>query len=218
MPVLRLEPMSNDAPGPGMGFIGAPTAWEALADSSDASYVTLQVTEFEPTKAWKGELTNLPDGAGVVVGVIVNVRAARTDEPGDEQARLRCGDDPNARVTNDYTPTITDYASVSLTDLDVAECNAARWMAGADWITGSVANCRIYKMNFDVDFNYVTGVTVAMILQWLGPLVAVGLYEMPRLALELRRRSGILLRRHELEAAWREMREHRARRHFLVRV
>jgi hypothetical protein len=217
VPVLRLYP-ANTVPAefPGIGVVGAASAHAALADASDASYVVLQLTSAEPDKWWRGELDNRPDGAGVVVGVVINVRVNKDDPPGSEFAFLRCGDFPNNRLTDLVPNTITDFATTSLTDLDVAEVNAAQWKAGAEWDSGSVVNVNIYQLNFDVDFNFVIGGGVAMIFQLLGPLVAVGLHEMPRLGLELFRRHGLRMRPEELRRAWLEMREHTSSRRVFL--
>ena len=55
---------------------------------------------------------------------------------------------------------------------------------------------------------------VCVIGQWLGPLVAVGLSEMRRLATELSRRSPHLITPDEYMTAWRELREARNRRFY----
>jgi hypothetical protein len=212
VPTQRLEPSSTVAAEfTGIGFTGHATPHQALADDSDSSYVTLQVTSSEPTKWWRGELTNLPDGAGVVTGTVINVRADRAVVQPADFVHLRCGDYPNVRLSNVVTDTITDYATSSLTDLDVSECNAAQWMAGCDWDSGVGHTVNIYKMNFDVDFNYISGVSVAMIFQLLGPLVAVGLHEMPGLRMELWRKGRLWLHRHEVPQVFRDMREARHR-------
>lgn len=218
MPALTLYPQTTiPAEFAGIGVVGAATAHEALSDASDASYVLIQMTSLEPFKWFRGELQNLPAGAGVVTSVVVNVRA---DNNGfaDNHTALRCGDYPNARVTNQLVHgTITDFASGAIVDLDVAEVNAAMWWAGAEYTNGaSPVNTRIYEMNFVVNFNYVNGVSLAMIFEILGPLVAVGLRDLPALRLELWRRAGLLLDLRELLAVWRDLREHRRPRHFLV--
>jgi hypothetical protein len=99
MPTQRLEPSSTvPAEFTGMGVTGHSTAHEALADSSDSSFVTLQVTSSEPTKWWRGELTNLPDGAGIVTGTVINVRANRAVVQPADFVSMRSGDYPNVRL------------------------------------------------------------------------------------------------------------------------
>ena len=68
----------------------------------------------------------------------------------------------------------------------------------------------------DLTFLYPPGGFVCVIGQWLGPLVAVGLAEMRRLATALAQRSGCLITPDEYETAWRELREGRRARHFLM--
>ena len=60
----------------------------------------------------------------------------------------------------------------------------------------------------DVTILPTAGMLSSIIGQYLGPLVAVGLHEMPRLAREVLRRSRgrISIERRELEQAWRELR------------
>jgi hypothetical protein len=194
-----------------MGVTGAATAHEALSDASDASYVSMQLTSLEPVKYWRGNLTDLPVGAGVVLGVVINVRASLPDAAPSPSVNLASGEYPTVRIATALTiDTTIDYATGSLNLGDPTAMNGLQYMAGCSWVAHT-SNARIYRMNFDVDYNFVSGVTVAMIFQWLGPLVAVGLHEMPALSRELWRRSGIFLRPRELEAAWREMREDRRR-------
>lgn len=222
MPQVELFPATTVAAEfPGIGVVGAGTAHEALSDANDGTYVNLQVGEFEPTKWFRGELPNLAAGAGVVTSVVIHVRASKLDPVGSEAADLHCGDYPNVRVA-DALPdgeVIIDASSGTLTDLDVAEVNAAQWMAGANW-TGEpgtqVVNVRIYRLRFVVDFNYVSGVSVAFIMELLGPLVAVGLHELPRLGQYLRRRHRLTLSPAELVELWRDLRQHRRPRHFLL--
>lgn len=218
MPVLQLDPSSTHAAEfTGMGVIGAATAHEALSDVSDASYAVLQLTTSEPTKWWRGGLPDLPAGAGVVVSTVITVRAAKDDPPGTENGNLRCGEYPNVRISSmvpNVTP--TDVSTAALTDLDVADINGCEWMAGGEWTTGSSVNINIYRMFFTVDFNYVNGVSVAMIFQLLGPLVAVGLHEMPGLRMELWRRSRLWLRPPELVQVWRDLRTAPHRRYVFA--
>lgn len=70
----------------------------------------------------------------------------------------------------------------------------------------------------------VTGVPfaggIAQLIASLGPLVAVGLHEMPKLIRHLYRVSSprrVLIEPHEVTLAWREMREDRHPRHFFMR-
>lgn len=215
MPVQRLEPSSSVAAEfSGTSVVGAATAHAALSDASDATYCQYQVSSTEPTKWYRGDLADLPGGAGVVLGVVINVRAAFSTGDGE----LWSGEYPNARLTSVLTGTITDYATASLTLWpDPATVNGLTYMAGVDWRTVNGAVLRIYKMNFDVDFNYIiSSGAVSMIFQWLGPLVAVGLHEMPRLSRELWRRGRCRFRPDELVPAWRALLEHQHRRYFAL--
>jgi hypothetical protein len=201
-----------------MGFTGAATVHAALSDAADFSFGTIQLSASEPgPKFWKGDLPNLADGAGVATSIVVNVRAVMDDVGGGQFSELWCGEHPNPRVGNALTHSIANYSSAPYSGLTVAQLNAAKWMAGAVWNpAGTSTTVHLFEISFDVNYNFVNGVTVAMIFEWLGPLVAVGLGEMPALARELWRRGRVRLRAHELEPAWRELREHRARRHFIL--
>lgn len=213
MPVQRLEPTSTEAPEfSGISVQGVGTAHEALSDASDFSYVQLQVSDAEPSKWFRGGLSDLPDGAGTVTGTVINVRAAVTTGDG----KLRSGDYPNVRLTDTLDATPTDYATGSLSLGTAAQLNAASWMAGCDWVSVDGSIIRIYKMNFDASFEYITRVSVAMIFQWLGPLVAVLPHEMAALRLELWRRGRVWLRRSELPLAWRDLREDPRRHHVVL--
>lgn len=209
MAIVRLEPSATGAGD--MTVVGAATAHEALSDASDSSYVQGQVSQFETFKEVHGALADLPDGTGTVAGTVINVRANFNSGNG----RLAAGEYPNQRLTNALTGAITDYSTAALDLGQAAAVNALSWQAGVAWVSVDGSVLRIYKMNFDVDCEFISGVAVAMIFQWLGPLVAVGLQEMPRLSRELWRRSRLWLRQHELEAAWLEMREDRGRRYSL---
>lgn len=217
MPVVTLFPESTVAPEfVGIGVVGALTAHEALSDASDLSYVNLQLTSLEDQKWFRGELQDLPAGAGVVNSVLINTRAD-SDTFADNLVDLLVGDYPTARITDQLTASIADYDSGSLTDLDVAEVNAAQWMAGGTYTNGaSPVNARIYELSFVVDFNYVNRVSIAMIFELLGPLVAVGLGEMPKLAAEVLRRGRVRLHPHELPLVWRDLRESPRRRYVFA--
>jgi hypothetical protein len=107
----------------------------------------------------------------------------------------------------------TDYASAPYTPGggEVGYVNAMQWYVGVQLYDGTGMLSKAYKISADVDFEFVNGVTSVIMFQWLGPLIAVGLAEMPKLARELFRRSGIRLHPHELRAAWMEMRQDRRR-------
>lgn len=217
MPLVTLYPQTTIAAEfPGMGVVGAPTAHEALSDGQDFSYVNLQHSTLETLKWFRGELESLPAGAGVITSVVVHARADNTGFA-DNHSELRVGDYPNDRVTDQLVHmTIDDYDSGSITDLDVAEVNAAMWKAGSEYTSGaSPINTRIYELNFEVDFNYVNGVSVAMIFQLLGPLFGVGLAEMPKLRHALARRR-LRLHDHELLQVWRDLRAATHRRYVFA--
>lgn len=219
MPVIRLLPsstVSND--GTVVGGFGAP-AHVVLSDGSDSSYLAFQTSQFEPTKLCRGDLTDLPDGVGVVTATVINVRARIEPPIEGSRNRLSSGEYPNARLTNTLTEAITWYSvGVDYGELP-ATINGLQYMAGVQFVSSPDGGVSwVYEINFDVSYEFVSGVTVAMIFQWLGPLVAVGLNEMPRLSLELWRRAGVYLRPHELEPAWRELREDRARRYHTLGV
>jgi hypothetical protein len=218
MPALTLFPETTIAPEfGGMGVVGAATAHAALSDASDSSYLNIQMTTSEPHKWFRGELQSLPAGAGVITSVVIKVRADN-DGFADNHTELRSGDYPNNRLTDQLVHgVITNFQTGVIVDLDVAEVNAAMWMAGAAYTNGaSPVNTRIYEMSFDVDFNYLNGVSLAMIFEILGPLVAVGLHELPLLRWELYRRGRLWLHRHELDQVWRDLRAARHPRHFLL--
>lgn len=223
MPVIRLLPNDSHPFGVGMGV--QPNWYaphEALNDGNDWSYVILQISNAEPTKFFTGEFPSLPDGAGVVNGMVFSVQGYRVGgHPPIFQAQFLCGENLTAHITatmpEDPPPLWFSSANIT-THPDVGYTNAMQWMVGVNKLGGDNMTCHIHEFYVDVDFNFINGVVTTVIFQWLGPLIAVGLAEMPKLSLELFRRSGIRLRSRELEAVWREMRQYRNRRLFLPAI
>lgn len=99
----------------------------------------------------------------------------------------------------------------------IAQVNAVEvMMYTARNISGGDGGRDIVEAYWRIDHAAYKGGFVAMILELLGPLVAVGLHEMPRLTRELFRRSLTLYRPDEYGRAWRELRDYRAPRYFAL--
>lgn len=95
-----------------------------------------------------------------------------------------------------------------------AKVNSHRYGVRASF--GGTMEFRCSQVYAQIEQAVVAGGFVAIIFQWLGPLVAVGLHELPALRREVYRASGrrVWLHRHELAPCWRELREWRHRRVF----
>ena len=107
----------------------------------------------------------------------------------------------------------------SAPDVDLISATPTREEVNATeigvWLTSAgYGDARTSSLRWPITHKVAPRGFVCIIGQWLGPLVAVGLSEMRRLAMELSRRSPHLITPDEYMTAWRELREARNRRFY----
>ena len=96
---------------------------------------------------------------------------------------------------------------------DVASVNATTAGFEGNWGTAAPS---FYKLRTQVDFVPVIGGFISMVGQWLGPVVAVGLGDMARIAAAVHARSRTLIKPEEYRQAWQELRAALYPAHFLA--
>jgi hypothetical protein len=181
---------------------------DMLNDDSDLSYTLGQVSTFSPTVLATGTLNPMPPGVGKVTGMVIRIRAYRSTNPG-EACNVFAGDQANnARFSQAVNGTITAYASGTLTPwTTAAQIAAMQWVQGVQFgaVDGVVGGCT--EIYYDITWEPIVGGFKAMMISILGPLVAVGLAEMPAIARDLFRRGRTRLAPENYARAWRELRE-----------
>jgi hypothetical protein len=204
----------------GFPALGGKTIRDVIVDGGDNSWAAGQVSLSQATQTATGELQDLTPGAGKVTGMVIRGRAYRSTNPGDG-VELWLGDQGNAaRLNVGVTGVLTEYASASITAwTTAAQINALQWSMSAHWLNGTGPVLQVTEVFYDVTWEPVIGGFKAMIVGLLGPLVAVGLAEMPRIAREVFRRSKTRTRIEPAEyfRAWRELREDPRRRYVFAR-
>lgn len=209
--LTTLRPDSADESG-GTMTPNAGGAAAALSDDSDFTNVGCQLSTFEPNKHIEGTWGNLPGGVGRVNACTLRARA---DSSVLNSADLTMYVDSTgpfagvARISVVHLPdTTTNYASASFSTYNTKPLvDALRWGLQADFVSNPGVQVRVYELYLDVDWDPAIGGFKGMIFSILGPLVAVGLHEMPGIAAELLRRSRTRIRPEEYARAWRELRE-----------
>jgi hypothetical protein len=216
MPVDTLRPATLLTVGTwgafvnGFPAIGGRTVRDVIVDNDDNSWAAAQVSNAQPTQTATGELQDLTPGAGKVTGLVIRGRAYRSTNPGDG-VKLQLGDQSVFnRLDVGVTGVLTEYPSASIVAWTTAtQINALQWSMTASWLNGTGPVLQVTEIYYDVTWEPVIGGFRAMIIGLLGPLVAVGLAEMPAIAREVFRRSTTRtrIRPDEFLAAWRELRE-----------
>jgi hypothetical protein len=211
--ITRLVPDTSDDSGgdldPNTG-----TGATCLADDNDGTYVTRQLSSFEPVRHLEGSYGNLPVGVGRVNSAQVGVRA-------DTDLTASCAltvytNTGEARISvSPMADTPTQHLSASITAWTTAsQVDALSWGLSVTFLAHSGVSAFVRKLWLDVDWDPAIGGFKAFLFSVLGPLVAVGLHEMPGIAAEVLRRSRTLIPPDECVRAWRELREDRGRRYF----
>lgn len=193
---------------------------DMLSDNNDSSYTGGQVSTAEPTKLATGTLTPMPPGVGKVAGMVIRLRAYRTTNPSDGCTVFAGDQAVNARLNPSVNGTLTEYASATLTPwTTAAEIAAMQWVQGVNFLSNDGVTGWCTELYYDISWDPIIGGFRAMLISVLGPLVAVGLAEMPAIAREVFRRSRTRIAPAAYARLWREVREDRARRYvFLQRV
>ncbi len=215
--ITRLGPDTSDDSGGDLDpFGGFGTGWQGLADNNDGTGVSDQLSDSEPFKHLEGTFGNLPVGVGRVNNAQVGVRAY-TD------IAASCGLQvtvpfPTSRINvGTLADTPTQYLSAVITDYTIAsQVDALSWGLVMIFIAHNGVQGIVTKLWLDVDWDPAITGFKAFLFSVLGPLVAVGLHEMPGLAAEVLRRARTRIPPEEYLRAWRELREDRGRRYFVL--
>lgn len=129
---------------------------------------------------------------------------------------------PGSPATSPWTTTTgvanrRPTTSAAFTSTDMIAVNACELSLWAP-ISSSSDDVLVTYFAWDFNIEFEGGGFNFIIAQWLGPLVAVGLHEVARLAAHLYRRSGRRVRvlPEEYVRLWREMREARNPSYFFL--
>lgn len=214
--VTRLVPDSSDDSGGDLDPSGAATGWQALADDSDGTGVTRQLSSFEPVRHLEGGYGDLPVGVGRVNSAQVGVRAA-TDIAASCSLVVTTPF-PTTRISVPLlSDSVTQYLSASFTTYTTKpQVDALTWGLQVSFVAHPGVAAFVAKLWLDVDWDPQIAGFKAFMFSVLGPLAAVGLHEMPRLAAEIFRRSRTRIPPADYLRAWRELREIPSRRYFVL--
>lgn len=153
-------------------------------------------------------MTDLPVGAATVISHTAFHRTKNTDvaNAGASNFIRSAGvdtDGPSDTLVNGGA--WATFSHTNILALTVSAVNAAE--LGVLVFSGVPGEIGCTTLGWDVTWAPSPGGFAFIIGQYLGPLVAVGLYETPKLAREVyvRSRRRILLERHELKQAWLEL-------------
>lgn len=214
MPIATLVPTAE----------GAHTAWSLVAGGTKTAAVTAPDdadTTCIGLNAANGAnsftMSDLPAYAiSVTTHTISNSSRWTAGTSGTFANRIR-----KSGADTDGTPVIGTGSYVTRTNVDlsgaaltVAAVNAAEIgvVAGS---MGAPDGVRCTTVSWEVTYVSSPGGLIFLFLQWFGPLVAISLHEIPRLAAALHARSRTLIEPREYADVYRELREARYARHFL---
>jgi hypothetical protein len=214
--ITRILPDTSDDSGGDLDpFGGFGTSWQGLRDGNDGTGTGDQLSSFEPTKHLEGTYSNLPVGVGRVNSMQVGCRAW-TDIAASCSLQVQT-DIGAARISVPVLADVpTQYLSATITTYTTkAQVDALGWGLVVNFSAHDGVAAFISELWADVDWDPAISGLKGLLFGLLGPLVAVGLQELPAISRELLRR-GHRLGEAELLQAWREMREDTARRHFVL--
>lgn len=214
MPTTTLNPASI---GTFDSFTLTAGATKVIAVTTPDDDNTTYLTEGTPTDRQSFNMDDLPTEAAVVTAHTMRVRL-RNDSIGSPQAKpfIRSGgvnsDGTAISITGAWvTYSQTDIVSLQTPALvNAAECGLLFTTDGG----GDVVNWT--TLTWDVSWERAGG--LVFLLLSLGPLCAVGLHEMSKLASLIQARTGTLIRPHEYLDAWRELKSYRHPRHIFLGV
>jgi hypothetical protein len=215
MPITRLLPDSADDSGGDLNPFGAATSWQGLSDGSDSTGTAAQLSNVENVKHVEGTYGNLPVGVGRVNSCQVGVRAF--SDIAASCNLLVFTDTLVSRINVvPMQDVVTQHLSAAFTTYTTkAQVDALGWGLRVDFVAHNGVQAFITELWMDVNWDPAISGFKGLLLA-LGPLVAVGLAEMPAIARELARRTRTRILPREYAAAWRELREDRARRYFVL--
>jgi hypothetical protein len=205
---------------------GAATAHAALSDANDGTFVAAQVSVTDSTKqAWHtgpGGLTALPAIADRITGTVISIRGRASDDVGAGTLTINGGAYPSYHVTGSRFANGTGDGAIATTVsgslglwTKASQVAAAGWLVAVVYDSGHNGNQgQITDLWFDVTWEPTLSVFKGMILGAMGPLVGVGLLELPAIAREVWRRTGTRILPREYAMAWRALREVPGRRIF----
>lgn len=211
-----LRPDSSDDSGGDLNPFGQATSWQALSDNSDSSGTAAQLSSFEPSKQVTGGWGNLPVGVGRVNTCTVRARAG-SDIAASANFGMQTPIGVGRISANPVADVITNYSSAPFTTYGTKPLvDALDWVVFFNFVAHPGVLVSVYEIYLDVDWDPAINGLKGMMFSILGPLVAVGLHEMPGLAAELWRRGRTRITPDEYLRAWRELREDRGRRYFVL--
>lgn len=187
------------------------TKASVLTDSNDGNYV-YALTAVKQCMV----MSNLSGQAGVISSVTHNYRII------DNGEALR----PYVKLSGSFTYGTQRTAGGAWTNYSeaLAKPGGGSWggndadnmECGVEKVTAVSQYGFCSEMSATVVWTPPSGGFVFFLFQWLGPLVAIGLADMPKLASAIHRlsRSRVLIRPDEYAQAWRDLRDYRAPRHW----
>jgi hypothetical protein len=206
--------------GAGASKAAASDPGDPISHDDDTTYVSTTVVAAQKTQSFYLN-TGLPLNISEVDHLDYTVRTRKADSPqAFIYSLLRLGSTEGSETYLELTASYANHARAS-----IARPGGGSWVPGdfvannlqGVFFAGSGYPC-IYRTTSVwcvLDYTPVLGGFIFHML-FMGPLIALGLHEMPALARALQRRTEFLIQPHEYERAWREWREHRFPRHFLI--
>lgn len=213
MPVTRLFPATTDVSGSGFNTFGVSPAHVGLSDGNDGTGCQQQLSTFEPVRWALGPtITQLPTASGHLQQLTVGFRCG-CDNANSLSGFGKVG--PNQVNVANVPTSLTTFTGTFAPPATFAAIAAYDWRIQIDFILHDGVLATVTELWLDVEWYPISGFK-GMLLGLLGPLVAVGLAEMPAIARDLARRTRTRILPREYEAAWRELREDRRRVYFAL--
>ena len=196
-----------------------------LRDSSDATYISRQGLIAESWYSAGSAITLLPTWAGTIVSVKSTIRG-KSDVA--SALYLQGGPIITGTYYNYHGDTVTDaWASFTSATYTLNNKTGVTWSTADIASLGWYAGCYGYSVDgqvgyvsefsFEVAWEYVSGGFVSFVLQLLGYIPTMFAFkDMARLVVEVYRRSKVIIGAREYAALYREIREGRCARHFLI--
>jgi hypothetical protein len=193
---------------------------DPISHDENTSYITADTSAADKTQSVYLD-TGLPLDISEVTQLDFTVRSLKsTAAESYIYTFLRLGSTNGAEEYQTLTQSYADYERAA-----IARPGGGSWVKGdfvATNLQGVVRAYNGYPNTYRTTSIWCVLTYVPVVggfvfhMLFMGPLIALGLHEMPALARALQRRTEFLIQPHEYERAWREWREHRFPRHFLI--
>jgi hypothetical protein len=206
-------------------FVGSGKVAAINADDADTSYIFIASPQ-NAKQGFTADYGSVIGGGAAGVGVVNSIGVySKSRFNGGTSAKFR----HYVYLSGSYTEGAQQTPTGSYADFNsnaLARPGGGSWgsadLTGTEWgfkydEAPNANNLQTYGY-LKLSYEPVSGGFAALVFSVLGPLVAVGLTEIPRLAREiaLRTRGCIRLRSDEHAAIFRDLREGRYARHFLM--